>query len=365
MRDCKNLLFFIILLFLSYNPVWADLLKCDVPIKDFGEIKEGETLFHAFIVKNITDSDIVVSRVLTSCGCITPLKKNLPLKAGEEVEVPIEFNSMGYGAMKLQKDIYLFVGNELNKPSLILTIMGQVEGTPPEGRVDVIPKARYIFNDLGKWHQVTVRGPASKSLQMSVRGPEWLDVKISEPQKHGELHVNQWDLEFALNRRLKNPTKGELMITTNLPLFEKLSIPVYVEPRPMLTACPPILFIKNRDPGKASVKELEITLLEDSLSEDTEPNDLRSREFVEAAKPKTEYSRINVDTDVVPILIEPSSDCIKSQLLTISPDLTKVKYEITIQDCLSSYLSLRIMVGNMSVRKVPICFLAGRHTEYK
>ncbi|MCK4795130.1 MAG: DUF1573 domain-containing protein [Desulfobacteraceae bacterium] len=360
MRNCKNLLFFIILLFLSYNPAWADLLKCDAPIKDFGEIKETEKLSHVFIVKNITANNISVSRIITSCGCITPLKKNLPLKAGEEVEVPIEFNSMGYGGMKLQKDIYLFVGDELSKPALILTIRGQVVGIPPQERIDVIPQARYISDDINKKYYITIRGPADKNLEISTKAPEWLDVKMGKPQKHQEFQVNQWDLEFSLNRKLEKRIDGNLVITTNLPLFEELSVPIYVEPMPMVIADPPVLFIEKENLGEICTKELEITLLKNSYGESIKHNNSVNIETTKPESSGLKNSQISLDINTLPILVEPSNDCLSVKLTKVSQGFTKVKYKISFENCPSSRLNLRIMVGKTCIQKVPVCFLHAR-----
>jgi len=357
MFEHQKTLLFITLSLLSCKAACKSPLYCDTPIKDIGKIQEGEKFSHAFIVKNVTESNIIVSRVLTSCGCITPLKKNLKLKAGEQVEVPIEFNSMGYGGKKLKKDIYLFVGGELNKPSLTLTITGQITGIPPQERIIIIPKTKSIFNDVGKRYHITISGPADKNLEISAEGPEWLDVKIGKPEKHQELHINQWDLECSLNKKLKKYTKGEIVITTSFPLFEKLLIPIYVEPKPMVIATPPVLFIKKGESDEISAKELEIKLLENSTSINTKQNNTRDTKLTRLNEQEVKNSKISVDTDTLPILIEPSNDCLAVKLLTISNDLSKMKYKISLENCPLSQLSLRIMVGKTCLQKVPICFV--------
>ena len=109
-----------LLCFLSTRLLLAGSLYCDAPIKDFGEINEGGKISHVFTVRNVTQKSITVRRVMASCGCITSLNKQFELKAGEQVKVPIEFNSMGYGGKTIQKPILLLVGDE-KKPALTLT----------------------------------------------------------------------------------------------------------------------------------------------------------------------------------------------------------------------------------------------------
>jgi len=351
----NNLGWIFLLSFLSAKLLLASPLYCDSPIKDFGEINEGEKLSHAFTLRNITQKGITVRRVLISCGCITSLNKQFKLEAGEQVKVPIEFNSRGYGGKNIEKDILLLIGDKEKKPALTLTIKAKIKGIPPQERIHITPSEKYIFNDVGKWHQITIRGPANKNIEISVKGPGWLNVKMSKPKEHQALQINQWSLEFSLNRKFNNRIKDEIVITTNLPLFEKLFVPIYVEPKPEISVSPPVFFIRNADPCETYVKELEITLWNDAFNEDTKENDPNKLQSTKRDKSLLKNPRlIPSDKSILPIFIEPSNDCLAVKLLTISHDSSKIKYEISVRDCPSTQLHLRIMAKDMCIRKVPV-----------
>ncbi len=346
---------------LSTRLLIAGSLYCDSPIKDFGEINEGDKVSHVFTVRNVTQKSITVSRVMASCGCITSLNKQFELKAGEQVKVPIEFNSMGYSGKTIQKQIVLLVGDEQKKPVLTLTIKGNIKGIPPQERINVIPSEKYIFNDVGKVNHITIRGPANKNIEISVKGPEWLDVKMSKPQEHQTLPINQWNLEFSLNRKFIKRVKEVLVITTNLPLFEKVAVPIYVEPKPTINVSPPVLFINNKGPGKTYTKELNITLLGNLLKKDIKqekPNDLKFKAVSKTQPVNSELTSTKVRE--LPIHIQPSNNCITVQPVTTSPD--KIKYTISIHDCDSTVLNLQIMIKDVCIRKVPV-IISGLSTD--
>ena len=62
---------------------------------NFGKIKEGEKVRHAFKFKNLGENPLMISDAILSCGCTVPsFPKDLILLGGEG-EVLVEFNSAG------------------------------------------------------------------------------------------------------------------------------------------------------------------------------------------------------------------------------------------------------------------------------
>jgi hypothetical protein len=62
---------------------------------DFGKIIQGEIVTYAFKFKNTGKSDLLISRVSTSCGCTASEYPREPIKPGEEGNIKITFNSRG------------------------------------------------------------------------------------------------------------------------------------------------------------------------------------------------------------------------------------------------------------------------------
>lgn len=62
---------------------------------DFGKVKEGEKVQHAFKFKNIGDNPLMISDAMASCGCTVPSFSKEPVLPGAEGEIKVEFNSKG------------------------------------------------------------------------------------------------------------------------------------------------------------------------------------------------------------------------------------------------------------------------------
>lgn len=62
---------------------------------NFGTIKEGEKVRHTWKVKNTGTTPLMISNVVTSCGCTAPFFSKDPLEPGDIGEVTLEFNSAG------------------------------------------------------------------------------------------------------------------------------------------------------------------------------------------------------------------------------------------------------------------------------
>jgi len=63
--------------------------------KDFGKMKEGETLNVTFRFKNTGTKPLVISQVTAGCGCTIPEQPTKPYAPGETGEIKATFNSSG------------------------------------------------------------------------------------------------------------------------------------------------------------------------------------------------------------------------------------------------------------------------------
>lgn len=62
---------------------------------NFGNVSEGERVAHIFSFTNTGDADLVVSSVLTSCGCTVPKFDKKPISPGEKGSVEVIYDSSG------------------------------------------------------------------------------------------------------------------------------------------------------------------------------------------------------------------------------------------------------------------------------
>lgn len=62
---------------------------------DFGKVKVGGKITHAFKFKNTGDHPLMISDVITPCGCTVPTFSKEPVLPGKEGEIMVEFNTQG------------------------------------------------------------------------------------------------------------------------------------------------------------------------------------------------------------------------------------------------------------------------------
>lgn len=69
---------------------------------DFGIVTEGEKVGWYFKYKNVGDSDLLISNVITTCGCTAPHYSKKPLAAGGEEVLQIIFDSKGKSGKEIK-----------------------------------------------------------------------------------------------------------------------------------------------------------------------------------------------------------------------------------------------------------------------
>ena len=93
-------------------------------VYDFGKIYIGESVKHAFKLKNLGKGELIINNVKSSCGCTAALvSKNILLK-DEEGEVEVKFNS-GHYVGKVTKSV-IVNSNDPENSKYKLTITGEV-----------------------------------------------------------------------------------------------------------------------------------------------------------------------------------------------------------------------------------------------
>ena len=90
---------------------------------DFGDINQGDKATHDYIVKNIGDSDLLISSAKGSCGCTVPEWPKEPIRPGDEAVIKVTFDSKGKTG-KQSKRVTLMTNAIPNVK--ILTIKGNI-----------------------------------------------------------------------------------------------------------------------------------------------------------------------------------------------------------------------------------------------
>ena len=98
-------------------------IKMDEESFDFGEIQQGESVTHDFVLKNIGDANLIISAAKGSCGCTVPEWPKEPIAQEEEVIIKVTFNSAGRSG-KQNKTVTLVTNAIPN--TKVITLTGNV-----------------------------------------------------------------------------------------------------------------------------------------------------------------------------------------------------------------------------------------------
>jgi hypothetical protein len=107
----------------SAEKVLMPKIKMDEESFDFGEIQQGESVTHDFVLKNIGDANLIISAAKGSCGCTVPKWPKEPIAETEEATIKVTFNSAGKSG-KQNKTVTLVTNAIPN--TKVITITGNV-----------------------------------------------------------------------------------------------------------------------------------------------------------------------------------------------------------------------------------------------
>ncbi|EMR02686.1 DUF1573 domain-containing protein [Cesiribacter andamanensis] len=79
---------------------------------NFGDIQQGDKVEHIFTFKNTGTAPLILSNVLTTCGCTAPEWPKDPVAPGKTAQIKITFNSAG--KMGKQNKVITIVSNATN-----------------------------------------------------------------------------------------------------------------------------------------------------------------------------------------------------------------------------------------------------------
>lgn len=106
----------------DYNTSMPEIY-IDNEVFDFGEIIQGESVTHNFIIKNVGQEDLIINSAKGSCGCTVPNWPKEAISPGKENLLTVTFNSAG--KLGKQKKTVTLVTNAIPNTK-VLTITGTI-----------------------------------------------------------------------------------------------------------------------------------------------------------------------------------------------------------------------------------------------
>lgn len=97
---------------------------------DFGDIQQGDKVEHTFTFKNSGTEPLILSNVLTTCGCTATNWPRDPIAPGKSGEITVRFNSAG--KMGKQNKVVTVVSNATNAQERVKIITNVLPNTEKE-----------------------------------------------------------------------------------------------------------------------------------------------------------------------------------------------------------------------------------------
>jgi hypothetical protein len=121
----KKILSFVLLSLLSFFNLHAQSEDAPtfkfVELKhDFGDITQGDILEHYFEFENTGSVPLIISNIISTCGCTAPTWPKDPIKPGEKGKIKIVFDSAG--KMGRQNKVVTILSNASNQKERLFII---------------------------------------------------------------------------------------------------------------------------------------------------------------------------------------------------------------------------------------------------
>ncbi|MFY0627513.1 MAG: DUF1573 domain-containing protein [Reichenbachiella sp.] len=101
------------------------------PSYDFGDINQGDKVEYTFEFVNDGDQPVIISNVMTTCGCTASSWPREPIAPGESSKIDVTFNSAG--KIGHQNKVITIMSNASNNPERVKIVTNILPKTETEG----------------------------------------------------------------------------------------------------------------------------------------------------------------------------------------------------------------------------------------
>ncbi len=102
-------------------------LVLDPELWDFGRTLKGRVLEKEFTLRNVGDSDLVIDKITTTCGCTAALLDEKTLKPGKHAKLKVNFETRDYEG-RIERKVLLRTNDRSRDPleiKLQATVLAQ------------------------------------------------------------------------------------------------------------------------------------------------------------------------------------------------------------------------------------------------
>jgi hypothetical protein len=215
----------------------APKLMVTDPVFDFGSVVEGEKVEHVYQLINDGESDLVIQRVVASCGCLVVEMPQVPVAPKGQADLKLVFDTQGFFGAQ-EKLVRVFT-NDPKTPALPLTLRGRVDREISAEPLSVSFGDVYVGKQFKKPADrevvIRVRDGSSIVLEKIVARSRFFEVKqIEASKKQMRLRVNlrdDKDLPLGdVRERLVVIVSGGKIQSLNVPLLATLRSAINLRP---------------------------------------------------------------------------------------------------------------------------------------
>ena len=121
----KNIILSVLLIVISSGNIIAQddtgpSLKFIESKHDFGDIIQGDIVEHHFEFTNVGNAPLLISNIITTCGCTAPTWPKEPIKPGEKGKIKIVFTSSG--KIGKQNKVVTIISNTRNQKERLFIV---------------------------------------------------------------------------------------------------------------------------------------------------------------------------------------------------------------------------------------------------
>ncbi len=199
-------------------------LTCERPLFDFGTLGNTQVVQHVFQLCNEGDETVDISRVTTSCGCISTSPNRGRIQPGGEFLLTVSADLKGRQGPQ-NKPVFVTWNNPMDARPLRLTLIG----TATAG-VEVVPT--YVsFGVVGPTggvrRVVRVFGPDTNQV-VHVTRVACSDTRFTAHVRTVEPHHAFEIIVSATEPRALSSISAILTINTDHPHYSVINVPIYM-----------------------------------------------------------------------------------------------------------------------------------------
>jgi len=167
------------------------VFTCDEMVHDFGRVRETNGYaVHQFIVKNTGTAPLVISHVLTTCGCAQPEWSSNPIEPGKIGYVIVSFdmvdrpgpflkNITAFTNEKTLRHVFTIKGDVIPKPQTLNVLFNDTIG------VVQMEQATFDFNAVrpneSQSYEIWIQNFGEEDLNLTVSNiPDYLTVTVPD-----------------------------------------------------------------------------------------------------------------------------------------------------------------------------------------